>query len=307
MTKEVLARVIEETISFGKERALTYHFFGGEPLIRFSGIKQAVKRIDEAVRSGEMMRPTFAITTNLTLLNDEMISFFKRHDFKVGVSVDGPEKMNDKFRMYKDGRGCFKDVRRNYLRLVEAGIDAYILITPHPDALEKLPFIFREVIKAFPIKTLTVNTPFHFRTLAWNVDGKAYAAALVKLTGEAQKRGITVDSALSPVLYALSSQERRGCPCMFNGEGIMASVNPNGKISFCSQNWNDILLTDIRRKVRIPVQMEEECLRREARNICGGPCPAHQLISGKTIDKQKCRFMRQIIKEIALNLEIFSA
>lgn len=306
MSLPTLDAMIKKTISYGAMEKITYHFFGGEPLIRFDHIKHATSIINDAVKTRKMIKPLYAITTNLTILNEEMIKFFKKNNFKVGVSVDGPMNINNKFRIYKNGGGSFKDTKNNYYRLKKAGIDTHVLITPHSDFLDQLPRIFRDTLKTFPMKTITINTPFHYRTLAWNIDGKKYAKTLVKLIHIAKKYKVTIDSAASPILFSLANNIKRECPCMFNNGYIMASVNPNGYLSFCSQNWNDVLLADFKKKIKIPINKKIKCEKCEARYICGGPCPAFQLIANKGIDKQKCKFMRAILEEVANDTEIFS-
>lgn len=305
MSRNTLEAVIKKTISCGAKDKITYHFFGGEPLIRFDHIKHAVSMINKAVESGKMIQPLYTITTNLTILNEEMVKFFKENNFKVGVSVDGPRNINNKFRIYKNGKGSFKDTKLNYYCLIRAGVDTHVLITPHPDFLNQLPKIFRETIRLFPMKTITVNTPFHYHNLSWDIDGEKYARTLVKLIRTAKKFKITVDSAVSPILFSLASNTRRKCPCMFNNGYIMASVSPDGRMSFCSQNWHDVLLADSEKKLKIHINRIDKCESCEARNICGGPCPAFQLISKKRIDRQKCKFMRAILREITANIEIF--
>ncbi|MDF1498051.1 MAG: radical SAM protein [Patescibacteria group bacterium] len=305
MSHATLETVIKKTISYGTSEKITYHFFGGEPLIRFDHIKRTVDMVNEAVKTRKMIKPFYTMTTNLTFLNDNMIRFFKKNDFKIGVSIDGPENINNKFRIYKNGRGSFKDTKHNYYRLIKAGIDTHVLITPHAGFLDQLPKIFRGTLKTFPSKTITINTPFHYRSLAWNIDGEKYAQILVKLVRIARKNKVTIDSAASPILFSLANNIKRHCPCMFNNGYIMASISTEGHLSFCSQNWNDVLLTNFKGKMNIPIKRISQCSKCEARHICGGPCPAFQIISGKEIDRQKCRFMQTILKEIAMNAKIF--
>ena len=51
-----------------------------------------------------------AVQTNATLITDEMAIFFKENNFLVGVSIDGPEAIHNKYRKDKAGFGSFKDV-----------------------------------------------------------------------------------------------------------------------------------------------------------------------------------------------------
>ncbi len=308
MSKETLERVIRATIPYGTKDRVTYHFFGGEPLLRFDHIKLAVEILEEAVAVGTIMRPLYTITTNLTLLTDEIISFFKKYDVRVGVSVDGPEDIHDRLRAYADGGGTFSKVYTNYMRLLEAGIDSHVLITPNPDFLDELPNIFTNVLKAFPMKTVTVNTPLHFDTVQWTVPGEKYATLLIELIGIARERGVSVDSAASPPLAALAGNVKREGPCSLVCDTVMASVDPDGNMSYCSQKWHPFLTVPLNRTgamFQIPVHRENDCMRCPARNICGGPCPAFQRISGKSIDDNKCVFMHSLLKEVINNLDLF--
>ncbi|MDJ0762478.1 MAG: radical SAM protein [Myxococcota bacterium] len=65
---------------------LNITFHGGEPLLRFSAISRIVdhcaeRHADKAIR--------FAIQTNGALLDDTTVEFLDRHDFSVGISLDG--------------------------------------------------------------------------------------------------------------------------------------------------------------------------------------------------------------------------
>jgi len=47
------------------------------------------------------------VQTNATLINQEWCDFFKELDFKVSVSIDGPEFINDRCRVNRKGQGTF--------------------------------------------------------------------------------------------------------------------------------------------------------------------------------------------------------
>ncbi len=310
MDPGVLERVIRETIPHGRAHAVTYHFFGGEPLLRFDSLQRAVAILEEAVARGEMVRPIYRITTNLTILDDEIIAFLKAHRFHVGVSIDGPEAVNDVLRTYIDGRGTFQAVAANYQRLREAGIGTHVLITPHPDHLAELPEIFRAVLEQFPMETVTVNTPLHHHTVQWTMPGKEYAEILIRLTRMAKAFGVTIDSAASPPLAALAGNIQRQGPCALTGSDIMASIGPDGSLSYCAQKWHPYLAVPsvgAGDKLRTPIRRATECASCEARHICGGPCPAYQAIAGGQLDDNKCDFMRTLLKEAVSNLDLFAS
>jgi uncharacterized protein len=64
-------------------------FQGGEPLLNFPAIQHVVGRAKErAKQTGKHV--DFVVTTNLALIDDAMLSFFKEHDVSVSTSLDGP-------------------------------------------------------------------------------------------------------------------------------------------------------------------------------------------------------------------------
>jgi len=76
-------------------------------------------------------RVSYTIQTNGTRVDDELAAFFKRHDFLVGLSLDGPERLHNAYRVYKDGRGSFLQAMKGYEALVRHAVDVNILCTVH--------------------------------------------------------------------------------------------------------------------------------------------------------------------------------
>jgi uncharacterized protein len=66
--------------------------------------------------------------TNGTLISDDFARFFHDHSFLLGVSVDGPEELHDRFRRDASGRGSFKAVMRGLERLERRKVE-YNLLT----------------------------------------------------------------------------------------------------------------------------------------------------------------------------------
>lgn len=93
-------------------------FFGGEPLSHMSVIRQVVTYCEQrfAVLDAQV---DFTLTTNATLLNEELIEYFNQHRFGLTVSMDGPETMHDKNRITVGGQGTYAVVRKKALMLLE--------------------------------------------------------------------------------------------------------------------------------------------------------------------------------------------
>jgi uncharacterized protein len=79
----------------------------GEPLVLpVEFYRNAFGRID-ALKPAEL-RVAHSIQTNGTLIDDAWCDFFAEHHINIGVSIDGPERLNDRNRVTRAGRGTFE-------------------------------------------------------------------------------------------------------------------------------------------------------------------------------------------------------
>ena len=103
----------------GSRKDIEITFFGGEPLMNFPLIKELV---DYSRTKGTEVGKSlyFQLTTNATLLTDEVIEFLVRHDFTIMVSLDGPPELSDIHRKDLAGKGVASKAIENALRLVSA-------------------------------------------------------------------------------------------------------------------------------------------------------------------------------------------
>ena len=86
----------------GEEKKLSLSFFGGEPLMNFQLIKKIVSFCEEKGKEHNK-EFDFAITTNGTLLSDEIISYCKEKKITFLISFDGPKKIQDYNRPSREG------------------------------------------------------------------------------------------------------------------------------------------------------------------------------------------------------------
>lgn len=100
------------------EERYTVVFFGGEPLSNRSLIEAMVEYCER--RFAELGKDVdFVMTTNATMLTDEIIDWLNAHRFGLSVSMDGPKAIHDKNRITVGGQGTYHVVRRKALRLLE--------------------------------------------------------------------------------------------------------------------------------------------------------------------------------------------
>ncbi len=81
-------------------------FFGGEPLSNMPLIRQVVDYTE--ARVAELGKAVdFTLTTNATLLTEEIVDWLNAHRFGLTVSMDGPRALHDKNRRTVGGRGTY--------------------------------------------------------------------------------------------------------------------------------------------------------------------------------------------------------
>ena len=122
-------------------------FYGGEPLVEFDLIKEAVNYCKEIFRGKEV---NYTITTNGTLISNEILEFFDKEDFQIVMSLDGPKELNDKNRKFIDSNKSVFDIvieniiyiEENYKRLSKK-MTINMVIDPTQD-FEKYKLLFEE-------------------------------------------------------------------------------------------------------------------------------------------------------------------
>jgi len=92
-------------------------FFGGETLMNFKVLQSALGYAREKGR--ELGKDVDAsLTTNATLLRDEVIDWIVNNDVGVTVSIDGAREQQDRFRTFSNGMGSYDIIRPNIEKLL---------------------------------------------------------------------------------------------------------------------------------------------------------------------------------------------
>lgn len=119
MTKETALQSVDFLLEQSKGRK-TVHitFFGGETLLNFRLLKEVVLYANErAAADGRTV--TYSLTTNATLLTDEIIQFLSDYEVGVTVSIDGPQDLQDRHRVFKNnGKGTYAVIEPRLRKLI---------------------------------------------------------------------------------------------------------------------------------------------------------------------------------------------
>lgn len=118
MSFDIAQKALDEFMKGCKKDEAYISFYGGEPLIKYDLIKQCMEYCLEKYSE---KRVVCTMTTNATLVTKEIAEYFAGlPNAIITVSLDGPEEMHDKYRVYQNGKGTFKDTVRGLKLLVEA-------------------------------------------------------------------------------------------------------------------------------------------------------------------------------------------
>lgn len=74
-------------------------FYGGEPLLEYELVKKIVEYCERKF-SGKQLN--LNMTTNATLLTNEIMNFLQLHKINLTISLDGPEEIQNKSRVFAD-------------------------------------------------------------------------------------------------------------------------------------------------------------------------------------------------------------
>lgn len=93
----------------GETSEINVTFFGGEPLLCFELIRKVVEycKLQEQKYNKKF---SYNMTTNGTLLNDEINEFIIKNKISTMISIDGDHEQQDAKRYYKSGEGCYNEV-----------------------------------------------------------------------------------------------------------------------------------------------------------------------------------------------------
>lgn len=127
MTPEMLETVVREYIRANDVPEVTFNWHGGEPLLMGIDFYRNALEAQRRYCGGKTIHNT--IQTNGTLLTHEWADFLAANHFLVGISIDGPQDIHDKYRKDKGGRPTFQQVMRGLELLCSRGVEFNTMTT----------------------------------------------------------------------------------------------------------------------------------------------------------------------------------
>lgn len=119
MSVETAKKAIEYVVKrSGPRRNIEIDLFGGEPTMIMDRIKEIIAYARENEKAWNK-NIRFTMTTNATLLTDEMMDYMDKELENIILSLDGRQEVNDKVRIKIDGSGSYNDILPNIKKMVE--------------------------------------------------------------------------------------------------------------------------------------------------------------------------------------------
>lgn len=111
---------------------------GGEPLaVGVEFYQRAVERQAELERLSGTRFENY-MQTNGTLVTRELAEFLAAHRFAVGVSLDGPPELHDRYRVTVNQHGSYQRALLGFRVLRDAGLSVGVLAVVTPETLEQV-------------------------------------------------------------------------------------------------------------------------------------------------------------------------
>ena len=119
MSQEVGEKAIEFAIAGSQKRHnLEIDFFGGEPLMNWSVNKALIEYVRRREQeTGKNIKLT--LTTNATLLTEEIIEFLNKNRVMLVISIDGRKEVHDRIRPYEAGIGSYDKAVAGFKKVVQ--------------------------------------------------------------------------------------------------------------------------------------------------------------------------------------------
>lgn len=308
MDDDTLRRYVKQYIEANPAQEVEFTWQGGEPTLAGLDFYQKALAWQKQFAGGKTIRNS--MQTNGVLIDDQWAEFLARNQFLVGLSVDGPAWLHDRYRKTRGGKSVFDKVVQamavmrkhrvevNVLTVVnnataEAPLEIYRFITEELGAryVQFIPAVEQRPVDEkygellYPQQTGTVTE--------WSVSGEQWGAFINTVFDYWVRRDVgrvyvqLFDSALAAWLG-----EKPSLCVMQSTCGFGLVVEQNGDIYSCdhyvypehrlgnlrSDNLAALAGGKQQRKFgMMKAQVSALCQQCEWRFACHGGCPKHRI------------------------------
>jgi uncharacterized protein len=294
MDNDTMRVAVEKLLPLARN-SIVVSFFGGEPLLNFKLIQKAVIYINSLAKDYNL-RVSYALTTNGTVISDNIIEFIKEHIDYLAISLDGYEPITNKHRCFSNSqRSVHESVLSTLARLKKLGIHFSLRATITEYGMNDLlgTVNYFKNIGASSIRLAPV-----FESKIWSEDSlTTLSRELYAVNEDAMNRTMNNETTCyGEQFYRLHRFMKGECidyPCDA-GNGTLA-ISADGGIypcdhfidnnDYCMGNVNDEIWpstesNEISERLKNnTVNNRPNCNHCDVRHICGGECHANSFFS----------------------------
>jgi uncharacterized protein len=293
---------------------------GGEPLLMG---KRRLRQWVETVRGrlGSEVRPYFSIQSNGVLLDDEWITILADLAVGIGISVDGPKRFHDRYRVDHHGRGSFENVVRAIRRLQThprgADIFSSVMAVVNTDIPPHDLFAFW---KFLDVRGFELNLPHANHAHPPPTGAMSYGDWLIAffdlwLDENRPDRGVRYFQNILRCLfgYPMSTDSIGGKPVGVVVVETDGSIEPTDAFKCCANGITklnlNVLSDDFDDMYRFPMvntlqhgapKLCQRCQACEVRDVCGGGYMPHRYSAENMFDNPSvyCEDLFRLITHI---------
>ena len=297
MPDDILENYIIQHIEASAGSTVSFSWHGGEPLL--AGL-DFFRKVVSLQRKYQPERSTIVngIQTNGTLIDEKWCRFLSAENFVVGISIDGPGPMHNKFRVYRDKAPTLKQVLKGYELLQNHRIPCEILCVVSANNV-KYPLVVYNFFKELGVKYISFlplaeqNRTSLLEATGRSVPSLAFGVFLSTIFDEWVEKDIgkIKIQLFEEALRAAFDQEHT--LCIFKEKcGGVPVIGHNGDFYSCdhyvdsAHHLGNILenslgsLLDSERQQSFgqakSTLLPLYCLECEVRSMCNGECPKNR-------------------------------
>ena len=182
MTEAILERLMETYLPYSFPCG-SFTFQGGEPTLAGAAFFERVCEFQVRYgKSGQVI--SNALQTNGVLLNQRWCELFRAYNWLIGLSLDGPEELHNRYRLNKAGQGTWKQVIGALERLQRNAISFNVLCVLSEANVDRPGELYR-FFRALGIEHLQFIPLAEFdeagQPLPFSITPEQYGSFLVKL------------------------------------------------------------------------------------------------------------------------------
>ncbi|MFA5293014.1 MAG: anaerobic sulfatase maturase [Phycisphaerae bacterium] len=300
MSGMVLEKMISDYLKLGFTVS-NFAWQGGEPtLMGLDFYKKTVELQKKYGKDGQIV--SNSLQTNGILLDDDWCKFLNEYKFLVGISLDGPAKYHDYYRLNRSGEGTFDKVMAAVEKCKKHKVEFNVLVLLNdknvvdPDGL--FDFFISQGIKFLQFIPCVENDPETDKITPFSVTPEQYGSFILRIFELWKNYGpdkLSIRIFDSMMNYILN-QNHTNCTFRWHCDDYIV-IEHNGDAYCCDffvepeYKLGNIMETPVEKLLSCDVkkefserkkQLSDKCLLCRHSMVCRGGCLKDRLVSNRS-------------------------